>query len=61
MEKSMYKELLADEMTKASEIKKELEIIEQMVKDIPNNMMLGEAIRNYFSLGTKTRKMFHEG
>ena len=48
MEKSDYKDLLADSYAQESELKDILKTIKTMVHDEPNNMKLGKKIRNYF-------------
>ena len=48
MDKSMYKELIADLMKKESELKNKLQLIWDAVRDHPNDMELGGVIRNMF-------------
>tara|TARA_B100000424_G_scaffold271283_1_gene273379 strand:- start:2556 stop:2804 length:249 start_codon:yes stop_codon:yes gene_type:complete len=48
VEKSDYKDLLADSYAQESELKDILKTIKTMVHDEPNNMKLGKKIRNYF-------------
>ena len=48
MEKSDYKDLLADSYAQESELKDILKTIKTMVHDEPNNMQLGKKIRSYF-------------
>ena len=48
MDKAMYKELIADLMKKESELKNKLELIQDAVRNHPNNMELGKVIRNMF-------------
>ena len=51
MDKQAYKEMLADEATKSSELKSKLDEIKTLVLDNPNNMELGKKVRNLFPLG----------
>ena len=51
MDKQAYKEMLADEVTKSSELKLKLDEIKTLVLDNPNNMELGKKVRNLFPLG----------
>jgi|TARA_B100000508_G_C11197674_1_gene151482 hypothetical protein len=51
MDKQAYKEMLADEVTKSSELKSKLDEIKTLVLDNPNNMELGKKVRNLFPLG----------
>ena len=51
MDKQVYKELLADEMTKSSQHRKVISEIISIVSEEPNDMSLGARIRQYiFSL-----------
>ena len=47
MDKNQYKGLVAEYMRRESELKSKLEIIGDLVKDNPNDMMLGEKVRFY--------------
>ena len=51
MDKQAYKEMLADETTKSSELKSKLDEIKTLVLDNSNNMELGKKVRNLFPLG----------
>tara|TARA_B100000424_G_scaffold65108_1_gene47866 strand:+ start:451 stop:636 length:186 start_codon:yes stop_codon:yes gene_type:complete len=51
MDKQAYKEMLADEVTKSSELKSKLDEIKTLVLDNSNNMELGKKVRNLFPLG----------
>ena len=51
MDKQAYKEMLADEATKSSELKSKLDEIKTLVLDNSNNMELGKKVRNLFPLG----------
>ena len=51
MDKQTYKEMLADEVTKSSELKSKLDEIKTLVLDNSNNMELGKKVRNLFPLG----------
>ena len=46
MDKTMYKQIIADLMRTESKLKSKLQVIEDIVKDTPNNMELGKLIRN---------------
>ena len=48
MDKTMYKQVIADLMKTESELKSKLQVIEDMVKNTPNNMELGKSIRNLY-------------
>ena len=48
MDKQMYKQLISDLMRTESDLKSELEIIRDAVKNHPNDMELGKVIRNMF-------------
>lgn len=48
MDKQMYKQLISDLMRTESDLKSELEIIWDAVRNNPNNMKLGKVIRNMF-------------
>ena len=48
MDKSDYKEMLADSFNETSKLKDILKTIKTMVHDTPNNMQLGKKIRAYF-------------
>ena len=48
MDKAMYKQVIADLMKTESELKSKLQIIEDIVKNTPNNMELGKSIRNLY-------------
>ena len=50
MDKQAYKEMLADEVTKSSELKSKLDEIKTLVLDNSNNMELGKKVRNLFPL-----------
>ena len=50
MDKLSYKEMLADEVTKSSELKSKLDEIKTLVLDNSNNMELGKKVRNLFPL-----------
>ena len=50
MDKLSYKEMLVEETTKSSELKLKLDEIKTLVLDNPNNMDLGEKIRNLFPI-----------
>ena len=58
MDKQAYKEMLADEVTKSSELKSKLDEIKTLVLDNPNNMELGEKVRNLFPLGGEEEFFF---
>ena len=47
MDKNQYKGLVAEYMRRESDLKSKLETIEDLVKDNPNDMMLGEKVRFY--------------
>ena len=51
MDKQTYKEMLADEMARSSELKSKLDEIKTLVLDNSNNMELGKKVRNLFPLG----------
>lgn len=44
----MYKQLVADLLRKESKLKSKLQVIEDIVKNTPNNMELGKSIRNLY-------------
>ena len=48
MDKSMYKQLVSDLLRKESELKNKLEAIWEAVRNNPNNMNLGEVVRNMY-------------
>ena len=48
MEKSDYKEMLADSFSESGKLKDILKTIKTMVHDTPNNMELGKKIRSFF-------------
>ena len=48
MQKSDYKEMLADSFNETNKLKDILKTIKTMVHDTPNNMQLGKKIRSYF-------------
>ena len=48
MDKTMYKQVIADLMKTESELKSKLQVIEDIVKNTPNNMELGKSIRNLY-------------
>ena len=48
MDKAMYKQLVADLLRKESKLKSKLQVIEDIVKNTPNNMELGKSIRNLY-------------
>ena len=45
MEKSDYKEMLADSFTESSKLKDTIKTLKTMVHDTPNNMELGKKVR----------------
>ena len=45
---TMYKQVIADLMKTESELKSKLQVIEDIVKNTPNNMELGKSIRNLY-------------
>ena len=48
MDKLIYKQMLADEMSTINELRNKIEEIKTLVFDNPNNMELGEKVRNLF-------------
>ena len=48
MEKSDYKEMLADSFSESSKLKDIIKTLKTMVHDTPNNMELGKKIRSFF-------------
>ena len=48
MEKSDYKEMLADSFNESSKLKDIIKTLKTMVHDTPNNMELGKKIRSFF-------------
>ena len=48
MEKSDYKEMLADSFNESSKLKDTIKTLKTMVHDTPNNMELGKKIRSFF-------------
>ena len=48
MDKQAYKDILSEEIMKSSELKHTLDVIWKMVKDNPNDMSLGEEIRQLY-------------
>ena len=50
MDKLIYKQMLADEMSTINELRDKIEEIKTLVFDNPNNMELGEKVRNLFPI-----------
>ena len=48
MDKQVYKDMLADSYSETNKYKKIVRVVEQMVKDEPNNMKLGKIIRQLY-------------
>ena len=48
MQKSDYKEMLADSFSESSKLKDIIKTLKTMVHDTPNNMELGKKIRSFF-------------
>ena len=48
MEKSDYKEMLADSFSESSKLKDIIKTLKTMVHDTPNNMELGKKMRSFF-------------
>ena len=48
MEKSDYKEMLADSFSESSKLKNTIKTLKTMVYDTPNNMELGKKMRSFF-------------
>ena len=48
MQKSDYKEMLADSFNESNKLKDTIKTLKTMVHDTPNNMELGKKIRAYF-------------
>ena len=48
MDKLIYKQMLADEMSTIHELRNKIEEIKTLVFENPNNMDLGEKVRNLF-------------
>ena len=49
MDKSAYKDLLAESYTESGKLKDIIKTIQTIVHDEPNNMQLGKKIREYFT------------
>ena len=49
MDKSDYKDLLAESYSETSKLKDTIKTIQTIVHDEPNNMQLGKKIREYFT------------
>ena len=49
MDKSDYKDLLAESYTESGKLKDIIKTIQTIVHDEPNNMQLGKKIRDYFT------------
>tara|TARA_Y100000361_G_scaffold59473_1_gene52067 strand:- start:377 stop:628 length:252 start_codon:yes stop_codon:yes gene_type:complete len=49
MDKSDYKDLLAESYSETSKLKDTIKTIQTIVHDEPNNMQLGKKIRDYFT------------
>ena len=50
MDKLIYKQMLADEMSTINELRDKIDEIKTLVFDNPNNMELGEKVRNLFPI-----------
>ena len=58
MDKSDYKDLLAESYSETSKLKDTIKTIQTIVHDEPNNMQLGKKIRDYFKNKYKKKADF---
>ena len=60
MDKSDYKDLLAESYTESGKLKDIIKTIKTIVRDEPNNMQLGKRIRGYFLDESKKETYIYE-